>query len=166
MEKNNLPAKSEITKSETEVNSQNQDTPEIQKAKFEIKKMELENDKFAKLSIVHGKTLDTINNLNNNKLASQKLEAEARQTGIDNAKMFDALNKVIDKKFDHQDRAMDSAEKTLDEALQKWDKDIISKSLDTLANVANTNPLGNIKKDIVKEITIEDFEDDDFMIEL
>lgn len=166
MEKNNLPEKNKNTSMTVQSNEKSQETPDVIKAKLEIKKIELENERDAKVVDLQEKALDTWNNLSNNKLASQKLEAEAKQAGIDNAKMFDALNKVIDKKFEHQDKAMDSAEKTLDKALEKWDKDIISKSLDTLANVANTNPLGNIKKDIIKEITIEDFDDDDFMIEL
>lgn len=166
MEKTNLPAKNENNVLNNQTNEQNLKISETEKENLAIKRMKLENDRYAKVSEIQGKTLDTLNNLSNNKLASQQLELEARQTGIDNAKMFDTLNKVIDKKFDHQDRAMDSAEKTLDKALEKWDKDIISKSLDTLANVANTNPLGNIKKDIIKEITLEDFDDEDFMIEL
>lgn len=166
MEKNNLPAKNENTELTTQSNKQNLEVSEIRKENLEIKRMELENDRFAKISDIQVKTLDTINNLSNNKLASQRLEAEARQTGIDNAKMFDALNKTIDKKFEHQDRAMDGVEKALDGALERWDKDIISKSLDKLAEIANTNPLGNIKKDIIKDISIEDFDDDDFMIEL
>jgi|SRR5690625_1225234 len=145
---------------------QDNENSDSQKTQLELKRMELENNIITKSYEAHGKALDTVNKLSDNKLASQKLEAEARQTGINNAKAFDALNKIIDKKFEHQDRQMDKAEKALDEALERWDKDIIMHSLDKLTEVANTNPLGNVKKEIEREITLDDFDDDDFMIEL
>lgn len=166
MEKDNLPQKTGNTNLPTQDEEQNKDSPEVLRNKFELKRMELENDRFTKAKELQGKALDTINVLSNNKLASKKLEADAKQTGIDNAKMFDILNKTIDKKFGQQDRAMDNAERALDEALDRWDKDIIMKSLDKLADVANTNPLANINKDIKREITLDDFDDDDFMIEI
>lgn len=165
MKKNNLPQK----KTDTSIqNMQNKDAEENRrKDEMKAKEMEFLSTIHTNITSVKNKGLDTINNLSNNKLASKKLELDAKQKGIDNEKMFDSLNKTIDKKFSQQDRAMDNAEKTLDQALERWDKDVIMKSLDKLADVANTNPLGNnIKKEIKTEISLEDFDDDDFMIEI
>ncbi|SHJ39001.1 hypothetical protein SAMN04487911_11953 [Arenibacter nanhaiticus] len=162
MEKENLPQEN----SSSNLPAQNNKIKDEHEYNLKLKRLDLEQEAISKVSEIQGKTLDTINNLSNNKLKSRELEAKARQKGIDNAKMFDALNKTIDKKYGQQDRAMDNAEKTLDMALDKWDKDIIMKSLDALGSVANTNPLGNVKKDVERQISEEDFDDDDFMLEI
>jgi len=165
MKNNNLPQKK--TDSSIQNNKEKEDLDKSLKHEMKIKEMEFLSTIHTNSTSVTNKGLGTINNLSNNKLASKKLELDAKQKGIDNEKMFNTLNKVIDKKFSHQDRAMDDAEKTLDKALDRWDKDVIMKSLDKLADVANTNPLGNnLKKEIKKEITLNDFDDDDSIIEI
>lgn len=166
MDKDNLPIENGSANLPARNNENNKNTPEAQQRNFELKRMEMENDRYAKAKELQSKALDTVNVLSNNRVASQKLESDARQIGIDNAKMFDTLNKTIDRKFDQQDRAMDNAEKALDKALDIWDKDVIMKSLDKLADVANTNPLNNVKENFEKKITLDDFDDDDFMLEI
>ncbi|EPR71913.1 hypothetical protein ADIWIN_3111 [Winogradskyella psychrotolerans RS-3] len=163
MKNNNLPQK----KKGSSIQNSKEAEEKRRKDEMKIKEMEFASTIHTNITSVKNKGLDTINNLSNNKLASEKLKIDAKQKGIDNAKMFNTLNKTIDKKFSQQDRAMDNAEKTLDEALVRWDKDVIMKSLDKLADVANTNPLGNnLNKEIKTEISLEDFDDDDFMIEI
>ena len=165
MKNNKLPQKK--TGSSIQNNKEKEDLDESLRHEMKIKEMEFLSTIHKNSTSVKNKGLDTINNLSNNKLASKKLELDAKQKGIDNEKMFNTLNKAIDKKFSDQDRAMDNAEKTLDKALDRWDKDVIMKSLDKLADVANTNPLGNnLKKEIKKEITLNDFDDDDNIIEM
>lgn len=114
----------------------------------------------------YNRTLDTVDNL----LEAQKHKRETEQIAINSAKMFERVDKVIEKKFKDQDRAMDKAEKTLDMALERWDKDVIISSLNTLANVANTNPLtnglNNPNQINQKEISPEDWDDDNFKIDL
>jgi flagellar biosynthesis GTPase FlhF len=166
MKNNNFPQK------KTDLSIQNdkekQDIDKSREHEIKMKQMELHKSTHENNTNLKNKALDTFNNLSNNKLESEKLEYDARQKGIDNKEMFKVLNKTIDKKFSQQDRAMDNAEKTLDKALDKWDKDVIMKSLDKLADVANTNPLGNTitGNTVKKEISLSDFDDDDFMIEI
>lgn len=166
MKSNNLPQKK--TGLSIQTDREKQDIDKSREHEIKMKQIELRKATHENNTNITNKALDTFNNLSNNKLESKKLEYDARQKGIDNKEMFKVLNKTIDKKFSHQDRLMDNAEKTLDIALEKWDRDIIMGSLDKLSNVANTNPLGNTitGNAVKKEISLSDLDDDDFIIEI
>ncbi|MBE7628497.1 hypothetical protein [Tenacibaculum piscium] len=95
---------------------------------------------------------------------SQKLKAQTHVELERIDKQYDTINKHIDTEYSKQSRAMDKSEEVIDKGLAEGNLDYIREGLNSMVNVANHNPMADLKKTLDKQI--ENFDDDDFTIEI
>lgn len=79
------------------------------------------------------------------------------------------VNRVITEEYGKQKQSMDKASDVVDAGLQDNDLDKIRVGLGAMTNVANHNPIAELKKSMDKELEEnlnKDLDDDDFMIEI
>ncbi|MCG8182710.1 hypothetical protein [Tenacibaculum piscium] len=97
-------------------------------------------------------------------LESQKLKAQTDKELKRIDKQYDTINKHIDTEYSKQSRLMDQSERVIDKGLEEGNLDYVLGGLNSMVNVANHNPMADLKKTLDKQI--ENFDDDDFTIEI
>ncbi len=121
-------------------------------------------------------TLDSANNLaqsvkgiKDSYLESQKIQAT---TAIELKKIqnkHQIVNRIITEEYGKQKQIMDKASNVVDVGLQDNDLDKIREGLNAMTNVANRNPMAELKISIdmqLEENLNKDLDDDDFIIEI
>ena len=157
MENNNLTNNQENLE---ETKSQHEKEVALRERELDYKTL-----KANKSSEVKNNLINSANNISNSVLESRKLEANTR---IELEKIHSnhlTLNNHINKEYKKQKRAMNKASDVIDHGLEKDNLDIIALGLQSLTNVANTNPMANLFNKIEGELS-KNIDDDDFMIEI
>lgn len=98
-------------------------------------------------------------------LESEKIKSDTK-LGLERIRQnHSTINKHIDTEYKKQKQTMDKAGNVVDHGLESGNMDMIRAGLDTMAGVANHNPLTDLKNHLDQKIE-KDFEDDDFIIEI
>ncbi|WP_405296662.1 hypothetical protein [Algibacter sp. Ld11] len=111
----------------------------------------------------------SVNGIKDTFIESQKIQAI---TEIELKKIqtnHQQVNRVITEEYGKQKQSMDKASDVVDAGLQDNDLDKIREGLNAMTNVANHNPMAELKKSMDKQLEEnlnKDLDDDDFMIEI
>lgn len=110
-------------------------------------------------------TLMTINTVSNNLVESQRIAAETTIRLKQIEEGHKTINNHIKNEYDKQKQTLNKASDVVDKGLESNDLDIIKAGLETMSNVANHNPVADLKRSLETNIE-KSFDDDDFMIEI
>ncbi|WP_178985638.1 hypothetical protein [Winogradskyella helgolandensis] len=109
--------------------------------------------------------IGNINDLKKTYLESEKIKSDTT-LGLEKIKQnHQTINKHIDIEYKKQKQAMDKAENVIDSGLDSGNLDLVKMGLDSMTGVANHNPMTDLKNHLDNQI-VNDFDDDDFIIEI
>lgn len=109
--------------------------------------------------------IGSFNDLKRTYLEAEKIKSDTK-LGLERIRQnHSTINKHIDTEYKKQKQTMDKAGTVIDRGLESGDIDLVRAGLDKMAGVANHNPLTDLKNHLDQK-NEQDFEDDDFTIEI
>jgi len=151
MKNNKLAKNTEINDNKRQNPLQKKDNDKIENIKLKEKTIDLAKN-----------AMGTINNITNN---IREIEQIKNKTAIRQAEIISDYEKdmrIIDKKFEHQDRELIKSDLLLNKGLEDNNLDMIKEALAHGATIANTNPVKDITNKLNQKLK-NDTNNDEFI---
>jgi len=151
MKNNKLAKNTEINDNKRQNPLQKKDNDKIENIKLKEKTIDLAKN-----------AMGTINNITNN---IREIEQIKNKTAIRQAEIISDYEKdmrIIDKKFEHQDRELIKSDLLLNKGLEDNNLDMIKEALAHGAAIANTNPVKDITNKLNQKLK-NDTNNDEFI---
>ncbi|WP_417236568.1 hypothetical protein [Bizionia paragorgiae] len=138
----------------------------IEKGKGLVRDINNVNSQISNTLTNSGELIDKANDIGRTFIESKKIESETR-LGLEKIrKNHDTIGEHIKTEYKKQKQQLDKAEEVIDDGLKSGNLAQIKLGLDAMTNVANHNPMTDLKNHLDNQIDENFDEDDDFVIEI